>query len=247
MSANAYDTFASAYASDTEDNAWNALYERPAILALAGDVGGLSVLDAGCGSGAHAAALVERGADVSGFDLSDGLLEIARRRLGDTVPLQQADLTKALPYGDARFDLIVSALALHYVEDWTKPLGEFLRILRVGGRLVFSTHHPFMDHQFAKGENYFATYAFDDVWVKNGQEMRMRFWHRPLAKMVEAIQGAGFTIERIEEPMPLEAAKDRFPDAYTSLTTAPRFIFFSASKPEPTPRNMSNPTRHPAM
>jgi len=247
LSANAYDTFAKAYASDTEQNAWNALYERPAILALAGDVGGLSVLDAGCGSGAHAAALVDRGARVSGFDLSDGLLDIARRRLGDGVPLLKADLTKPLPYSDAQFDLIVSALALHYLEDWTTPLGEFLRILRPGGRLVFSTHHPFMDHQFAKGENYFATYAFDDIWVKNGQEMRMRFWHRPLGKMIDAIQGAGFTIERIEEPMPLDEARDHFPDAYVNLTTAPRFIFFSASKPDPAPRNMSNPAGPPDM
>ena len=231
MSANAYDAFASAYASHNEHNPWNALYERPAILALAGEVHGLSVLDAGCGSGAHAAALVERGARVSGFDLSDGLLAVARRRLGDAVPLQQADFTRPLPYADAQFDLIVSALALHYVEDWTMPLGEFFRVLRPGGRLVFSTHHPFMDHLFAKGENYFATYAFDDIWEIEGREIKMRFWHRPLAAMIEAIQGAGFAIAHIAEPMPLEIARDRFPEAYASLTTAPRFIFFSASKP----------------
>jgi SAM-dependent methyltransferase len=232
LSANAYDAFASAYASDNEHNAWNALYERPAILALAGDVRGLAALDAGCGSGAHAAALVEGGARVSGFDLSEGLLAIARRRLGNAVPLRQADLTRPLPYADAQFDLIVSALALHYVEDWMAPLGEFFRLLRPGGRLVFSTHHPFMDHLFAKGENYFAIYAFDDIWVKDGQEMRMRFWHRPLAAMIDAIQGTGFAIARIAEPMPLAAARDRFPDAYASLTTAPRFIFFSATKPK---------------
>ena len=118
MSANAYDAFASAYASDTEHNAWNALYERPAIVALAGEVRGLSVLDAGCGSGAHAAALIERGANVSGFDLSEGMLAIARQRLGDVVPLQRADLTRRLPYADAQFDLIVCALALHYVEQF---------------------------------------------------------------------------------------------------------------------------------
>jgi len=231
LTANTYDAFARAYAADNELNPWNALYERPAILVLAGDVAGLRVLDAGCGSGAHAAALVERGAIVSGCDLSEGLLEIARQRLGDRVPLVRADLNAPLPYDDAQFDMVVSALALHYLEDWTTPLAQFRRVLKPGGRLVFSTHHPFMDHAFAQGENYFATYAFDDTWVKNGVEMTMRFWHRPLAKMIEAIQGAGFTLERLVEPMPLDIAKDRFPDAYLSLTTAPRFIFFSAKKP----------------
>ena len=47
-----YDQFAAAYAADTEANAFNALYERPAMLALLGDVGGKRVLDAGCGASA---------------------------------------------------------------------------------------------------------------------------------------------------------------------------------------------------
>lgn len=49
MAENDYDAFAAAYDADNEVNAWNAYYERPAILALVGDVAGLSVLDAGCG------------------------------------------------------------------------------------------------------------------------------------------------------------------------------------------------------
>ena len=44
---NRYDDFAAAYAEDNETNVWNACYERPATLALAGDVRGLRVLDAG--------------------------------------------------------------------------------------------------------------------------------------------------------------------------------------------------------
>lgn len=47
---NDYDAFAAAYTADNESNAWNAYYERPASLALLGDVAGLRVLDAGCGA-----------------------------------------------------------------------------------------------------------------------------------------------------------------------------------------------------
>jgi len=48
---NSYDLFAVAYTADTEDNAWNAYYERPAVLAMVGDIAGKRVLDAGCGAG----------------------------------------------------------------------------------------------------------------------------------------------------------------------------------------------------
>jgi hypothetical protein len=57
-----YDQFAAAYAADNESNAFNALYERPAMLALLGDLRGKRVLDVGCGSGALAEAMLERGA-----------------------------------------------------------------------------------------------------------------------------------------------------------------------------------------
>ncbi|RZF24493.1 SAM-dependent methyltransferase [Paraburkholderia sp. UYCP14C] len=228
MTVNDYDAMAAAYSEDNERNPWNALYERPAILALAGDVRSLHVLDAGCGGGAHAAALVERGALVSGFDFSERLLALARLRLGTQVPLVRADLRASLPYADARFDLVLSALVMHYVEDWSTPLREFRRILKPGGRLVFSVHHPFMDHVLAKGEDYFATYAFEDSWERDGRKVTMRFWHHPLSAMLGALHTAGFSIEHITEPMPLECARSKFPDAYRILTTAPRFLFFSA-------------------
>jgi len=57
---NDYDSFAEAYAAENENNLVNAYYERPAMLALAGDVAGRRILDAGCGSGALSAALRDR-------------------------------------------------------------------------------------------------------------------------------------------------------------------------------------------
>lgn len=48
---NDYDSFAEAYSADNEKNILNAYYERPAMTALAGDVAGRRILDAGCGSG----------------------------------------------------------------------------------------------------------------------------------------------------------------------------------------------------
>lgn len=67
------DSFAEAYAAENENNLVNAYYERPAMLALAGDVAGHRVLDAGCGSGPLTAALLDRGAVATGVDVSAGM------------------------------------------------------------------------------------------------------------------------------------------------------------------------------
>ena len=115
---NDYDGIAEAYSAENEANLVNAYYERPAILDLAGDVAGRRILDVGCGSGPLFAALRDRGAIVTGFDKSAGMIELARRRLGDVADLQVADLGSPLPFPDNTFDDVTASLVLHYLEDW---------------------------------------------------------------------------------------------------------------------------------
>src|SRR4051794_24122922 len=101
---NDYDRFAEAYAAENENSLVNAYYERPAMLALAGNVTGRRVLDAGCGSGPLSAALRDRGAVVTGIDVSAAMLALARRRLGEDVALHVADVSERLPFADSSFD-----------------------------------------------------------------------------------------------------------------------------------------------
>ena len=227
---NDYDRFARVYSDDAEHNAFNALYERPASLRLMGDVAGLKVLDAGCGSGAHAAALIARGAIVTGIDKSTGMLALARERLGDAAALVEADLAAPLPFGDGAFDRVLSALTLHYIDDWGAPLSEFRRELVPGGKLVISTHHPFCDHVLAGSRDYFGKFQLDDRWEKGGEVMEMRYWRRPLHAMTDALTAAGFTIDMIVEPLPLPETRERFPADYRLLSTQPQFLFFVARR-----------------
>lgn len=228
--ANDYDSFAHDYAEANENNAYNALYERPAVLSMLGDVAGQRVLDAGCGAGAHAAALIERGATVEGLDLSAELLAIARRRLGPDVRLQQADLSQPLPCADRAFDVVLASLVLHYLEDWTATLREFHRVLVSGGRVVASTHHPFMEFQLSGSTNYLATEQYEDHWPqRDGGTKTMRFWRRPLSGMIEAFLEAGFRLDAVREPEPLPETRERFPDEYHRLMTQPNFLFFAAT------------------
>ena len=201
---NDYDSFAEAYAAETETNLINGYYERPAMLALAGDVAGRRILDAGCGSGPLLAALRDRGAIVTGFDKSAGMLELARRRLGDDADLQVAELGGPLPFPGGTFDDVTASLVLHYLEDWGPALAELRRVLKPGGRLIASVDHPFVtylaDREAGRKTDYFATYKWAEEWTVGGQTALMSFWHRPLHAMTDAFTAAGFRITVISEP-----------------------------------------------
>ncbi|KZM69803.1 methyltransferase [Nocardia terpenica] len=227
MGYNNYDEFADGYASDNEKTPFNTLYERPAILALAGDVRGCRVLDAGCGAGGHAAALIGRAAVVTGVDLSTNMLRIARHRVGPDVALHHADLRAPLPFDDHAFDLVLSSLVMHYLPAWEPTLDEFHRLLVPHGRLVLSTRHPFADQRINGTDDYFGTYAFTDTWIRNGRRMPMRFWHRPLRAMLAAFHSTGFIVDDIAEPDPQPAMASIDPITYRRLSRTPQFIFFA--------------------
>src|SRR5215475_2886930 len=143
---NDYDNFAEAYSAVNEVSLLNAYYERPAMLALAGEVAGRRILDAGCGSGPLFAALRDRGAIVTGIDKSAGMLEQARRRLGDNADLRVAELGNPLPFPDGEFDDVTASLLLHYLQDWGPALDELRRVLKPSGRLIVSVNHPFAEN-----------------------------------------------------------------------------------------------------
>lgn len=187
-------------------------------------------LDAGCGPGHHAEALADRGAIVTGIDTSEGLLSIATELLCGRASLKRASLSEPLPFEDASFDCILASLVMHYLRDWEPTLVEFHRVLAPNGRLVISTHHPFMDHAIAHGNDYFATYQFDEEWKLGEGIASMSFWHRPLSAMTRALNDSGFALDRIEEPAPDPVVRNLDPEAWQSLTSEPRFIFLVARR-----------------
>jgi len=229
---NDYDSFAEAYSAENENSLVNAYYERSAMLALAGDVAGRRILDAGCGSGPLFAALRDHGAVVTGIDASAGMLALARRRLGDDVALHMADLRDRLPFADGAFDDVVASLVLHYLEDWGSTLAELRRVLRPGGRLIASVDHPFVAYTIQDPRpDYFATTSYSFDWQLNGQSVPMRFWRKPLHAMTDAFTTAGFRLSVISEPQPDPAASELFPEGFHNLSTKPTFLFFVVEVP----------------
>jgi SAM-dependent methyltransferase len=227
-----YDDFARAYSSANETNLLNAWYERPAMVDLAGEVDGRRVLDAGCGSGPLAAALRGKGALVSGFDLSPGMVALARERLGEETDLRVADLGERLPWDDDSFDVVVCSLALHYLEDWIAPLTDLRRVLRPGGRLVISVPHPAVYLFNYPGRDYFALTRYSEEFQFGEQSAVLTYWHRPLHAMTDAFADAGFQISVVSEPpWSPDTPAELLPDSASERTAFMCFLFFALEAP----------------
>jgi len=136
---------------------------------------GERILDAGCGTGRNLAPMLASGALPQGVDFSPGMLEVARHRHPD-VPLFEADLEGTLPFPDGEFDAVYCSLLGEHLDHPAQAMAEFFRVLRPGGRLVFSVFHPVlaatgMSAQFeSDGEAYKLVahpYTVDDYagWV----------------------------------------------------------------------------------
>jgi ubiquinone/menaquinone biosynthesis C-methylase UbiE len=230
--AEVYDAMAEAYAAD-EGNAYNALYERPAMVAALGPVDGLRVLDAGCGAGALAVELLARGAAaVVGVDASERMVAVARERLASSpsASFRVGDLTGGAAlagFADGSFDVAASSLALHYVRDWEPLLRELRRVVVPGGRIVVSTHHPeLVERMFPDGDPQ-ALEVVHDRWVKGGRAFDVRFWRRPWSQMTSSFAAAGLVVEETILPRPAEACREADPVAWERLSTLPWFVLFA--------------------
>ncbi len=136
-----------------QDDAWWARFE--AIVRL-GDVRGRRVLDVGCGTGALAAALADRGgAKVWGVEPSTEMRSVARSRLPRTVGIRSGS-AEVLPFRDGWFDRVVFSLVVHLV-DRSRAFPEAVRVLAPTGRIVVAT---FAHEHF---ETYWATRFFPSI------------------------------------------------------------------------------------
>jgi ubiquinone/menaquinone biosynthesis C-methylase UbiE len=226
----AYDRMGVSFQQFAADNAYNAHYDRPAVLAALGSVAGRKVLDAACGPGLYVRELLERGAEVTGFDASPVMVDLARQQTAGQVRIDLAVLGKPLPYGDNAFDLIVCALAIHHASDRAAAFAEFCRVLRPGGAAVVSTQHPVTDW-LRKGGSYFQTALETDIWHIPSGDQPVQFWREPLSALCTAATDAGFLIERIIEPVPAETMRERYPQDYERLSKEPGFLILRLLKP----------------
>ena len=233
----AYQELADRYAAMIDHKPHNAYYDRPAMLSLLPDVHGVRVLDVGCGPGAYAAALVDRGAHVTSCDVSDRMLELAAERLAPAiaegrVTLHNVDLTQPLTlFESSSFGVVLAPLCLDYIEDWRALFEEFRRVLEPGGTFLFSCGHPAFDAEYFETEDYFSVEEVEATWTGFGKAIVVPSYRRSLEEMVAPVLEAGFHLRRVHEPLPTEDFKKADPVRHARLMHRPAFLCVVASSP----------------
>lgn len=223
-----YRDHADVYATFSEKSAPNAVYDRPTMMRLAGDLGGQHVLELGCAAGGLTEQLVAAGAEVVGLDREPRLIDLARRRLGSAADFRVADLDEPLSMLEtASMDCVVASLVLHYLEDWAPLLGELHRLLRPGGALVFSIHHPITGWALSDQADYHCVELIQETWDWDGVPVTAQMYRRPLSAIFGSLRDAGFAVETVDEPLPdSRATGDE--RVLEILATKPVFLFVRA-------------------
>jgi len=122
--------------------AFQRYFETPILLAIAGRLEGMDVLEVGCGRGAGTRIILESlgAARVDAFDLDPAQIERARRFIG----IRHGNRTRlyvgsadAIAAQDGSYDAAVDYGILHHVPDWRRAIAEIARVLRPGGLFLF--------------------------------------------------------------------------------------------------------------
>ncbi len=226
----------------------------PAFFEILPDVGGLSGIDIGCGEGHNTRLLVGQGARMEAVDISEVFIEKAREAEAETplgVRYQVGSATK-LPYADASFDFAASFMCFMDLPEPEKALQEAFRVLKPGGFLQFSITHPCFNTPRRKNLRNRSgnTYAIQvggyfsdengriEEWIFGAApghlkaqfpKFRIPLFNRTLTQWADAITGAGFTIEKINEPCPDEETLRAYPYLQDASVVA-YFLHFRCRK-----------------
>jgi SAM-dependent methyltransferase len=209
----------------------NDVMEGPALLDALGSAEGLRVVDLGCGDAALGRALLSGGcARYLAIDGSKRMVEVARETLRGTAgEVELGDIEDfSAPAG--AFDLVVSRMALHYVEDVSRVLAACHACLVPGGRVVFTVVHPVVTSHDARAstDELRAGWVVDDYFSGGPREQdwlggAVVWHHRTVEAYVTALHGAGFALTALSECPP---RRERFGGDDAELARRSRMPLF---------------------
>ena len=225
---------------ENEVNA-NNLFEIPALFSMMPDLKDKTILDLGCGFGEHCKRFVESGAKkVVGIDISEKMLEIAKQENADSkityinMPMENISQLKE------KFDVVISSLAFHYVEDFAGVVKNIFDLLNEKGIFLFSQENPLCTcfsggNRWTKDENGNKLYInLSNYGIEGERESswfvdNVKKYHRTFSSIINTLIESGFTIEKMIEPLPTEDLLKKYPD-YKDLFHKPDFLLVKVRK-----------------
>lgn len=163
-------------------------HEQPIVRAMIDELPPGDALDAACGTGRHAAYLLERGHRVIGVDASPKMLD--RAKINAPGADLRAGMLDRLPVPDDHVHLVVCALALTHVPELGPAFAEFARVLRPGGRLIVTDAHGFMIGA--------SRYPLVRI-APDGRAGYIPGWSHPTSDYLRAALDQGFAVLSCEE------------------------------------------------
>ena len=171
------------------------------------------VLDLGCGFGWHCMYAARQGAaQVVGTDISAKMLRRARERNAHPCIRYEQVAMEDIDYPAGAFDVALSSLALHYVEDLALVFRKIHRCLVPGGTFVFSCEHPVFTAQgtqewYYDGQGRPLHWPVDRYFEEGKRSAeflgcQVVKYHRTLTAYVDTLLQTGFALERLVEPRP---------------------------------------------
>lgn len=194
---------------------------------------GKTVLDLGCGYGWHCKYAADHGASsVLGIDQSTRMIEEAKHRnAGDCIEYRVCNL-QDFPYPEGIYDLVVSNLVLHYIENLEEVYRLVNRTLKSGGVFLFNIEHPTftagVNQQFAPDGTWPVTaYYYPGERTTDFLGYEVKKYHHTLTQILNGLLQSGFVIEAVEEAMPPEQWRDQMPEEMKR----PMMLLVKARKP----------------
>lgn len=247
MKQNIYDNpvFFEGYTSKRETGLTiNDFVEQPAIKSLLPNLEGKTVLDLGCGAGGLTKYCAENGASkVVGIDISSNMINKANHDNSHEKIEYICTAIEDLNFNQT-FDIIISSLAVHYVEDYPKLVENVRELLKENGLFIFSTEHPIstarrqltrtsknwitddegnrlhwaIDHYHEEGKREFH-------WLVDGVVM----YHRSLSTLINTLIEKGLVLEKVVEPQSTPEGLEKMPKLINEQRR-PSFIVIKSRK-----------------
>jgi ubiquinone/menaquinone biosynthesis C-methylase UbiE len=234
-----------------EPGTYNELVEIPAMLSLIGDVKRKKILDAGCGYGYYSILLAKKGATVTGIDISEKMVKLAKenaKKISVKCQFLVCDIQDLSIFASNTFDMAISSIVVGDVDDLGKAFSEVFRVLKRNGVFVFSETHPILKGSWEKDkegrrlhwniDNYFERSITTTGWLlQSGNVFETTSRHRTVEDYFDALISSGFVVERLVEPEPANEAQSAsqentraIQEHYARARRIPIFILFKAKK-----------------
>lgn len=231
-------TFEKYLAGRNRKDSPNETLEKPILIEMIGSIYRKCILDLGCGEATIASQLLAGGAQsYTGVDGSKNMIQLAKKNRKDKRVKLIHSTIESFSFGREQFDLVISSLAFHYIEDYLKLLANIRQTLKPGGTLVFSVEHPVITscNKSLELSETRQDWIVDQYFVTGARKVKWKGdtvtkYHRTIEELIKGIAQVKLSFRALRESNPSLRYFDDS-ELFERRRRIPLFLFLEAKKP----------------